>query len=87
MLSHTGGTGGASLLVDGFYAASLLRELAPDAYDVLSRVRVPAHAAGEAQELYRPWPTTGFPVLGHGARGELCQVRSLRSRRCVRPQY
>ncbi|KAG6331400.1 hypothetical protein ID866_7686, partial [Astraeus odoratus] len=30
LLSHTDGSGGASLLVDGFYVASLLKELHPD---------------------------------------------------------
>ncbi|GLB40713.1 putative protein of unknown function (DUF971) [Lyophyllum shimeji] len=76
LLSHTDGSGGASLLVDGFYAASILKELYPDAYDVLSNVRVPAHAAGEPSALYRPSPPSGYPVLSHDpVSGELTQVR------------
>ncbi|KAG5634902.1 hypothetical protein H0H81_000373 [Sphagnurus paluster] len=76
LLSHTDGSGGASLLVDGFYAASILKELHPEAYDILSKVHVPAHAAGEASAIYRPNPSSGYPVLGHDAvTGELTQVR------------
>lgn len=76
LLSHEGGTGGATLLVDGFYVASILKELHPDVYDLLSRVPVPAHAAGEPSELYRPSPPSGYPVLSHNpVSGDLTQVR------------
>jgi len=76
LLSHTNGSGGATLLVDGFYVASILRELHPEAYSLLSRVTVPAHAAGEPSALYRPSPASGYPVLGHDTlTGELTQVR------------
>jgi trimethyllysine dioxygenase len=66
LLEHTGGTGGASLLVDGFYAASILRDLHPDAYDLLSTVPIPAHAAGESGTLYRAAHT----LLEHDAVGK-----------------
>ncbi|TFK72986.1 Trimethyllysine dioxygenase [Pluteus cervinus] len=76
LLSHTGGAGGASLLVDGFYVASILKELNPDAYKLLSTIPVPAHAAGEPSALYQPSPVHGYPVLSHEARtGLLSQVR------------
>lgn len=76
LLSHTGGTGGATLLVDGFYVATIMKELHPEAYDLLSRIPIPAHAAGEPSALYRPTPPSGYPVLGHDAfTGELTQVR------------
>ncbi|KAF8907359.1 hypothetical protein CPB84DRAFT_1813601 [Gymnopilus junonius] len=76
LLSHTEGTGGETLLVDGFYAASIMKELHPEAYDLLSRVPVPAHAAGEPSELYTPYPQSGYPVLRHDSTtGELIQVR------------
>ncbi|TEB34762.1 Trimethyllysine dioxygenase [Coprinellus micaceus] len=65
LLSHTGGTGGSTLLVDGFYVASLLKSLHPEAYHLLSTVPVPAHAAGEPSALYQPSPVRGYPVLGH----------------------
>ncbi|KAG9314929.1 Trimethyllysine dioxygenase [Chiua virens] len=76
LLSHTEGSGGATLLVDGFYVASLLKELYPDAYKLLSRIPVPAHAAGEVTALYQPSPPHGYPPLRHDeASGELVQVR------------
>lgn len=74
LLSHTDGTGGSTLLVDGFYVASLLKELHPSAYDILSRVGVPSHAAGEDISFYTPKPQGSYPVLGH-ANGNLVQVR------------
>lgn len=76
LLSHTHGSGGATLLVDGFRAATLLRSQHPAAYALLARVPVAAHAAGEPGALYVPSPRSGFPVLGHDrATGELVQVR------------
>ncbi|KAI0073883.1 mitochondrial protein [Panus rudis PR-1116 ss-1] len=75
LLSHTEGTGGQTLLVDGFYVASLLKELHPTAYEILSRVGVPAHAAGEPDSLYTPTPQASYPVLRHALSGELVQVR------------
>jgi hypothetical protein len=75
LLSHTHGTGGATLLVDGFRAAAHMRAAHPAAHALLARVPVPAHAAGEPHALYRPHPPAGFPVLAHDARGVLAQVR------------
>jgi trimethyllysine dioxygenase len=76
LLSHTGGSGGATLLVDGFYVASILKELHPEAYSLLSQIPIPAHAAGESSAIYRPSPASGYPVLRHDqVSGELVQVR------------
>ena len=36
LLSHSEGSGGSSLLVDGFRAASILRTESPKAFDVLT---------------------------------------------------
>ncbi|KAG6907445.1 hypothetical protein DXG01_008873 [Tephrocybe rancida] len=75
LLSHTEGSGGASFLVDGFYAASVLKDVHPEACEVLPKVHVPAHPAGEPSVTYRPNPPTGYPVLGHDpVTGELSQV-------------
>ncbi|KAN0120946.1 hypothetical protein V8E52_004215 [Russula decolorans] len=71
LLEHTGGSGGASLLVDGFYVASILRDLYPDAYELLSTVPIPSHAAGESGILYR----AAHPPLKHDAAGNLRAVR------------
>jgi len=71
LLEHTDGTGGATLLVDGFYVASILRDLYPDAYRLLSTVPIPAHAAGEPGVLYRASHTP----LEHDTAGNLQAVR------------
>jgi len=76
LLSHTNGSGGASLLVDGFYVASLLRNKYPDAFDILTKVRVPTHAAGEPDAFFSSPP--GYPVitLGHGDQcNDVAQIR------------
>lgn len=74
LLSHPApGKGGETLLVDAFYAASILNQLHPSAYQVLSRLRFPSHASGTPDTLLRP---LSQPVLTHdGVTGELVQVR------------
>ncbi|THH20417.1 hypothetical protein EW146_g954 [Bondarzewia mesenterica] len=72
LLSHTEGTGGETLLVDGFYVASILKELHPEVYQLLSTIPVPAHAAGEEDVFYR----ATRPVLGQDLEtGDLKSVR------------
>lgn len=73
MLAHTGGEGGTSLLVDGFYAADLLSVLHPEAYDTLARLRLPHHASGTPGTVLRP--ILGQPVLSLDAAGALVQLR------------
>ncbi|EDN02204.1 conserved hypothetical protein [Histoplasma mississippiense (nom. inval.)] len=46
MLSHTNGSGGESLLVDGFEAAKTLYNEDPEAYEVLKEFGVDGHASG-----------------------------------------
>lgn len=74
LLSHTGGNGGASLLVDGFKVARDLYEQDVEAYGVLSAVNVYAHASGNDGISIQPY--RGFPVLQHDpTTGYLLQVR------------
>ncbi|KAL1799714.1 hypothetical protein ACET3X_000056 [Alternaria dauci] len=74
LLSHTGGSGGASLLVDGFKAAEELSETDRKAYDILSTVNVHSHASGNEGISIQPY--RGFPVLEHDdATGDLLRVR------------
>ena len=74
ILHHTQGSGGASLLVDGFRAAMTLKEEDPEAYRILSEVRVPTHASGNEDVSIRP--SVPFPVLNHHPlTGDLMQVR------------
>jgi len=67
------GCGGSSLLVDAFRTASVLGTLHPNAYSLLSRLRVPYHASGTPGTLMRP--IISQPVLKHDADGRLIQVR------------
>ena len=53
--------GGASLLVDGFYAAQILQKEHPEDYDVLTRVRLPWHASGNQGITLSP--DRRYPVL------------------------
>lgn len=61
LLSHTEGTGGASLLVDGFNAAYRLRQESPQSWDILTSVPILWHASGN--EGITITPSRSFPVL------------------------
>lgn len=74
LLEHSGGSGGQSILVDGFRAAKTLREQNPQAYKILSNVRIPSHASGNVDSSIQPYAP--FPVLNHHpVNGELIQIR------------
>ncbi|KAL1301697.1 hypothetical protein AAFC00_005908 [Neodothiora populina] len=74
MLSHTNGSGGESLLVDGFAAAAQLYEEDMEAYRILSTVRIWSHASGNEDVSIQPY--TCFPVLSHDpVMGHLVMVR------------
>ena len=72
LLSHTG-TGGTTLLVDAFYAASILSTLYPTSYSTLSRLRVPFHVSGTPGTILRP--VINQPILRHNENGQLVQIR------------
>ncbi|KAK3327883.1 trimethyllysine dioxygenase [Cercophora scortea] len=59
--AHYEGRGGSSLLIDGFYAAEILRTKFPSAYEILSTVRLPWHASGNPGITIAP--DQRFPVL------------------------
>lgn len=61
LLSHTDGEGGASLLVDGFMAAEILRAESPEAFDALCRIKIRWHASGNGG--VNIMPDRSFPVL------------------------
>jgi trimethyllysine dioxygenase len=74
LLEHSDGSGGQSILVDGFRAAKILREEDPQAYKILSKVRIPAHSSGNIDTSIQPYAP--FPVLNHHpVNGELIQIR------------
>lgn len=72
LLSHSG-TGGASLLVDGFACASQMRSSHPEAYDILSRVPVPWHASGNEGVVITP--AAWVPVFTLDGEGAVRQLR------------
>ncbi|WEW55031.1 trimethyllysine dioxygenase [Emydomyces testavorans] len=74
LLSHTGGDGGETLLVDGFEAARILHTEKKDAYYALKHPIFSHHASGNKDICIRPGG--GFPTFSHRTyTGELYQVR------------
>lgn len=74
LLSHTDGSGGESLLVDGFSAARILQKESPASYDVLSSKRIRNHASGN--EGISIQPLASYPVFNRDSdHGLLYQIR------------
>ena len=73
LLSHTDGSGGESLLVDGFAAAKILQKEAPDSYNILSRKKIRSHASGNEGISIQSF--TGYPVLNQDSENGLYQIR------------
>jgi trimethyllysine dioxygenase len=48
LLSHSDGTGGQSIFVDGYAAAAHLRDSRPELYAILNRQKIVFHASGNA---------------------------------------
>jgi len=72
--SGDGSLGGQSLLVDGFLAAKLLKKQDPEAYDILSRVKLPWHASGNKGITLSP--DKRYPVLELDSQtGKLHRIR------------
>lgn len=65
--------GGASLLVDGFHAAQVLRDEDPRAFDVLRTVRLPRHASGN--EGITIAPDKRYPVFEVDEAGRMERLR------------
>jgi len=61
LLSHTEGSGGASLLVDGFSCADQLRKMDPRAFEILCEVPIRWHASGNEGIIIMP--AQKFPVF------------------------
>ena len=74
LLSHTDGDGGASLLVDGFRAASVMRDEHPQDLQVLMSIKQPYHSSGNEEICIQP--AEQEPVLKrHAQLNRLYQVR------------
>ena len=90
MLSHTNGNGGASLLVDGFRAAEILRSESPAAFNDLCSIQIDAHSSGN--EGISIMPARSFPVLvtkegPPGVPAEVVQIRWNNDDRATLPAH
>lgn len=75
LLSHTNGSGGESLLVDGFRCAAILAKEDPGAFKTLCDQKQRYHCNGnEGVSLF---PTGQFPVIGLRARSAARKIISL----------
>ncbi|KNG84650.1 trimethyllysine dioxygenase TmlH [Aspergillus nomiae NRRL 13137] len=74
LLSHTDGDGGASLLVDGFWAAKIMRAENPQNFQVLAAMPQPFHASGNEETCIQP--TEQMPIFKiHPQFNYLYQIR------------
>lgn len=73
LLSHVGGSGGESSLVDAFYCAEILRKEHPEDFELLTRIPVPAHSAGEEDVCIQP--DIPQPIFKLDTDNNLIQVR------------
>ncbi|CAG7927831.1 unnamed protein product [Penicillium olsonii] len=74
LLSHTDGSGGENLLVDGFAAAAQLRQENPIHYDELVKHRQPWHASGNEDVCIQP--SAQAPVFSvHPDLDKMYQIR------------
>ncbi|RCK64778.1 Trimethyllysine dioxygenase [Candida viswanathii] len=72
LLFHDG-TGGTTSLVDAFKCAEILKEKHPESYEVMTRIKIPAHSAGEEKVCIQP--DEPRPIFKLDENGELLQVR------------
>ncbi|CZS99753.1 uncharacterized protein RAG0_08067 [Rhynchosporium agropyri] len=78
LLSHNSGSGGSSLLVDGFHAARTLLRESYSAYEILSKTPISWHASGNEGITITPakkMPVLTFGDLREGEAPRLLQVR------------
>ncbi|OGM42893.1 trimethyllysine dioxygenase TmlH [Aspergillus bombycis] len=74
LLSHTDGDGGASLLVDGFWAAKIMRAENPQNFQVLAAMPQPFHSSGNEETCIQP--TEQMPIFKiHSQFNYLYQIR------------
>ncbi|CAH2091769.1 unnamed protein product [Euphydryas editha] len=69
-LEHTNGTGGETLLVDGFYGATLLKDQHPDDYDFLTKFDVEAEYMDDSHHY-----KYSAPVIRLNKMKEIIQIR------------
>jgi trimethyllysine dioxygenase len=86
LLSHTEGSGGKSLLVDGFKAAEMLREEDRDSFDILRQKPLTWHSSGnKGITITTPRPIPMFNTFSNGVNKQVFQVRWNNDDRAVLP--
>ncbi|KAJ3301492.1 hypothetical protein HDV03_000729 [Kappamyces sp. JEL0829] len=74
LLKHQG-SGGSTLLVDGFNVALQLQASQPWAFQALTQLKISSHAAGDKDQLLQPSPLL-YPIIGlDPSSGHLHQIR------------
>ena len=63
------GTGAQNTLVDGFKIGEVIRETDPEAFEILTTVKIPAHYDGDGVSL-----RSAHPIIELDADGAICQV-------------
>ena len=72
-LLYHDGEGGTTSLVDAFKCAEILKAKHPESFEIFTRIRVPAHSAGEEKVCIQP--DIPQPVFKLDQQGQLIQVR------------
>ncbi|ABN66812.1 Trimethyllysine dioxygenase (Epsilon-trimethyllysine 2-oxoglutarate dioxygenase) (TML-alpha-ketoglutarate dioxygenase) (TML hydroxylase) (TML dioxygenase) (TMLD) [Scheffersomyces stipitis CBS 6054] len=72
-LLYHDGTGGTTSLVDAFQCAKVLKKNHPESFELLTRIPIPAHSAGEEKVCIQP--DIPQPIFKLDNEGELIQVR------------
>lgn len=72
LLFHDG-TGGTTSLVDAFQCAQVLKKEHPQDFEILTKIPIPAHSAGEEKVCIQP--DIPQPIFKLDNEGELIQVR------------
>ncbi|KAK6461554.1 Trimethyllysine dioxygenase [Scheffersomyces coipomensis] len=72
-LLYHDGEGGTTSLVDAFQCAQILREKYPQSYELFTKIKIPAHSAGEEKVCIQP--DIPQPIFKLNDEGELIQVR------------
>lgn len=63
------GTGAQNTLVDGFKIGEVIRDTDPEAFEILTTVKIPAHYDGDGVSL-----RAAHPIIELDAEGDICQV-------------
>ncbi|ANZ74464.1 BA75_01411T0 [Komagataella pastoris] len=80
LLKHDG-EGGITTLCDSLHAANILKQENPEYYEILSKIPIPAHSAGEENVFIQP--SHAKPIINHDNQGNVIQVRWNTSDRSV----